>query len=141
MTKRGKFIAVEGIDGVGKSTSVHNLAKELNAEVLTPLSPKDSETFKFMLSRGFSQEDIHLFSLAAIKDTSDYVEELVSQGKNVIIDRYIYSSIAYYSACAEKSSETIFPQDIDALKLVKPDITFYLTIDDDEIWKDRLNGR
>lgn len=139
--QRGLFIAIEGIDGVGKSTALEGLSQKIDAVTLSPFSPEDAETFHFMFRNNASQEDIHAFSLAALKSTSDKAEELLSQGENVIIDRYICSSIAYYSAFTEKFSEELSPQDIDALELIKPDCTFFLYMDDHNKWQERLTTR
>ena len=87
MSKRGILIAVEGIDGAGKTTQVNMLYRALKRAGVPVgtgrLSPAEElETF--------------------IKDRTEHVEKLIAPhlaaGEVVILDRYFYSTIAYQGA-------------------------------------------
>jgi len=101
------IIAIEGIDGAGKTTIVKFLTKELKRrgyDVISFKEPTESEwgrkikssTFK---DRSFNPEDeLKLF----LKDREWNVEHNIlpalKAGKIVIMDRYYYSTIAYQGA-------------------------------------------
>ncbi|HEX9883979.1 MAG TPA: dTMP kinase [Desulfobaccales bacterium] len=105
---RGLLIALEGIDGSGKSTQAELLAATLQrlgrAVVLTrePTNGRTGQKLRRYLqgpSRHLSpQEELQLF----VADRREHVARLVGPaleaGKIVISDRYYYSSVAYQGA-------------------------------------------
>lgn len=100
---QGILLAVEGIDGAGKTTQVKLLAELLqNAgeTVVVSKEPTDGE-WGVKLRRSAANgrlpvdEELDLF----IRDRKQHVESLIlpslNSGKIVILDRYFYSTIAY----------------------------------------------
>ena len=100
------LIAIEGIDGSGKTTQVDLLAKSLreqNKPVVTSKEPTDGVYGRKLRESAFTgrmgpQQELELF----IKDRRDHVENLIEPnlklGMIVILDRYYFSTIAYQSA-------------------------------------------
>ena len=94
------FIAVEGIDGAGKTT----LAKEvlvplLNAEYVSVLdSGPISKLVRKQLMERPEISDIHqtFFMTAALLETYNLtIKPLLESGKNVVVDRWLPSVYAY----------------------------------------------
>lgn len=100
------LIAIEGIDGSGKTTQVNLLAKALTKLGLTAVvskEPTDGKFGKLLRESAFSgrrspEEELNLFIL----DRKEHVKGLISpnlqSGNIVILDRYYFSTIAYQSA-------------------------------------------
>lgn len=100
---RGLFIAIEGIDGVGKSTVAQRLAVTFNAEVLRPVSAEDRTKSDDLCRTTSDPRAIHAFSLDAISRQAEIVKSKLHDGTNVVMDRYIYSSLCYFRAfCLNK---------------------------------------
>ena len=104
MTKKGKFVVMEGLDGSGKTTQAllltHRLAKTYS--VLFTAEPSQGKIGNF-IRKSCLYEDKRLPTEAeALLFAADRIEHLISEikpamdeGKIVICDRYIYSSLAY----------------------------------------------
>lgn len=99
----GILLAVEGIDGAGKTTQVELLAESLRAAGLEVVTSKEPTGGKWgqkiresaMNGRLPLDEELEAF----IRDRQEHVASTISpsleQGKTVILDRYFYSTIAY----------------------------------------------
>lgn len=100
---KGKFIAIEGIDGSGKTTQVERL-KEILSKSRTNLfftkNPTDGEIGKFirqMLTGKIKFVPI-AYQYLFCADRATQQEEIVKhlkKGDTVITDRYFWSSVAY----------------------------------------------
>lgn len=104
---KGLFIIFEGTDGTGKSTQLQLLATELRKmgyEVEATREPTDGKYGKqiraLYTDRGSCsrEEELELF----IRDRKDHVDALIlpaiEQGKIVLCDRYVLSTVAYQGA-------------------------------------------
>jgi dTMP kinase len=105
---KGFLIALEGVDGSGKSTQAEMLANSLEKDghqvVLTrepTHGPAGQKLQRYLLgpSRHLSPgEELELF----IEDRRQHVDQIIKpaleRGKVVITDRYYYSSVAYQGA-------------------------------------------
>lgn len=97
------LIAVEGIDGAGKTTQVRMLREELERIGEHPVVSKEptngpwGKIIKDSAATGrlSVEEELSAF----LNDRTEHVTSLISpalvQGRIVILDRYFYSSIAY----------------------------------------------
>jgi dTMP kinase len=108
MARRGFLLALEGIDGCGKSTQAKLLAAALQARglnVVLTCEPTESsqgrEIRAYFQGNGrdlTAKEELNLF----MSDRREHVEEVITpaleEGKLVITDRYYYSSVAYQGA-------------------------------------------
>ena len=108
MTKRGVFICIEGIDASGKTTQAHRLVinlrqKGLDAVYTTEPSPGEIGKFirTYILQRK-RRVPIAVEALLFAVDRVDHLERRVKpalqEGKIVVSDRYVYSSLAYQGA-------------------------------------------
>ena len=125
MTGKNTFIAVEGIDGAGKTTVCHLLAEKLGArQYKTPSSP-------FANTRARIDDTVNLHSrfyyyLASVFHASAEIEDLLKHS-SVVCDRYILSTVCFHKAA--DSSLAYF--DDRNLPLLQPDVTFFLNADYD----------
>jgi len=100
----GFFIVFEGIDGSGKSTQARMLAERLQrAGIPAILTAEPSNGPTGLLIRSFTtrpdpDEEARLFT----RDRREHVELVIlpalREGRVVICDRYVYSSVAYQGA-------------------------------------------
>ncbi len=138
-TKRGAFIAFEGIDGSGKGTQIHMLKQYLEQEgypIFGTLEPNDSPTgsliHQIMIGRIKTTNDViaSLFvadRLDHIQNDTNGILKFVNQGVNVITDRYYFSSYAYQSV--DVPMEWIIQANSLAASLLRPDVTVFIDVD------------
>lgn len=106
MIPDGFFIAVEGIDGSGKSTLVNSVADILAERGLDVVRTREPTDGKWGLILRQSAEHGRLSAdeelEAFINDRKEHVENVInpalSDGKIVITDRYYFSTAAYQGA-------------------------------------------
>ncbi|MFT4177059.1 MAG: dTMP kinase [Luteolibacter sp.] len=103
---KGLFIVIEGIDGTGKSTQAKRLAEWLvtqSREVVVSREPTDGPWGKKLresaaTGRLSPHDELEYF----LNDRKQHVEELIQPsldaGKDVILDRYYFSTMAYQGA-------------------------------------------
>lgn len=107
-----KLIVIEGLDGAGKSTQIKNLkayftAKGLEHEFIH-FPRTDAPYFGELISRFLRGEfgqinEVDPYLVAMLyagdrKDVSDKIHSWLREGKYVLLDRYVYSNIAYQCA-------------------------------------------
>ena len=127
------LIAIEGIDGAGKTTNAHFLKEELEKrgfKVVVLKEPTNSEWGKKIResvnSRLSPEEELELFILDRKHDVEHNIIPALKEGKIVIMDRYYYSNVAYQGARGlnveeiKKINEEIAP---------KPDLVILLDVD------------
>jgi dTMP kinase len=104
--ERGILVAIEGIDGAGKTTQVSLLAEALRQageQVVTSKEPtggKWGQQIRASAEKG--RLPVRKELLAFIEDRHEHVAETIApalaRGEIVILDRYFYSTIAYQGA-------------------------------------------
>jgi len=105
---RGIFICVEGLDGSGKTTQAKGLVGNLRRrgfDAVYTTEPSPGKVGKlirrFILDRE-KRVPIALEALLFAADRIDHLENevkpLLKQGKIVVCDRYVYSTLAYQGA-------------------------------------------
>ncbi len=142
------FIVIEGLDGAGKSTQVSMIREELKKRGIESeylhFPRFDAPIFGDMISRflrgefgGASDVNPYLVGLLYAGDranASTMIEGWLSDGKSVIVDRYLYSNIAYQCAKIESSEERktlrdwIFDLEYNKYGIVKPDLSLFLDV-------------
>ena len=135
--RRGYLIAIEGSDRIGKTTLIESLKKNLEAKVYhfpTREGPIGELLDKYL--RGEAEiKNLHsshyLFS-ADRWEHEDKIKEILNQGKNVILDRYILSGYIY-TICQQEEAK-IWAKRAD-YGLIKPDVQIIITDDSDKLMK------
>jgi thymidylate kinase len=123
MGTRKLFVALEGLDGVGKSTLGKELAQRLNGTYFhTPAEPFQS--IRRALDGPASPQTRILFFLSSVSHASQQIEDLLIHTP-VVCDRYIASTIAYQVAMDKRLLEIT-----DTVSVLQPDFTFYLYADE-----------
>lgn len=142
----GLLIAVEGIDGAGKTTLVGSLFDffvEAGISVVRSKEPTDGQWGRYLRETVHGERWSWQDELVALKeDRREHVDTLIRPaldvGKTVIVDRYFYSSAAYQGAKGG-DPETIIGQ-MEAFAPT-PDVTFLLDVEP-EVGLNRIrNGR
>lgn len=112
-----KFIVIEGLDGSGKSTQIKNLKKYLEQHHIDyeylHFPRTDSRIYGDLIARFLrgelgNMESVNPYLIALIyagdrNDAKETINQWLQQGKLVIVDRYVYSNIAFQ--CAKLKSE------------------------------------
>lgn len=136
---RGKFITYEGCDGCGKSTQLKMLSDYLTQKGIEhiftrePGGGKISEAIREILLNGKNTEmtdecEALLYAAARVQHLHDRVEPALAQGKLVICDRYVDSSIAYQAYGRNLGRDFIEKINAYALENYLPDVTLFIDL-------------
>lgn len=118
MSASGKFISLEGGEGVGKSTQLAALAKALRArgiEVVVTREPGGSEgaeKIRELLLTGTEERwsaeaEALLFAAARADHVDKVIRPAIHAGKWVLSDRFVDSSLAYQGAAGGLGIEAV----------------------------------
>ena len=143
---RGKFITFEGCDGCGKSTQLKMLSEYLTensvAHVFTrePGGGKISEAIREILLNGKNTEmtdecEALLYAAARMQHLADRVEPALAQGKLVVCDRYVDSSLAYQAYARGLGVDFIGRINAKALEKYPPDVTVFIDLTPEDAFK------
>jgi dTMP kinase len=157
---RGKFVTLEGGEGVGKSTQVKALAEALKGrgiDVVVTREPGGSngaEAIRELLLAGDedrwgARAEALLFAAARADHVDKTIRPALEAGRWVISDRFIDSSLAYQGGAGALGIETVREINAFALNGWFPDRTLVLTLEDgaerararDTDGSDRIGGR
>ncbi len=137
--KKGLFITFEGIDGCGKTTQIELLNKylqEKNYKTVVTLEPGGCEIGKnlrqiLLFHKGFVSDVAEMFLYLA--DRAQHFEEIITkninEGKIVLCDRCIDSTVAYQGYGRNGDIEQINLLNHIATKGKKPYLTIVFDID------------
>jgi dTMP kinase len=137
--KKGFLISIEGIDGSGKSSLIHPVAKVLKEDGLDVVVTQ--EPGGTTLGRGLRQllheEKKHICDKAEFllfaSDRVQHFEEVVTpslkEGKIVISDRMGDSSLAYQGYGRGLDLEIVKKVNDWAMNKIEPDLVFYIKLD------------
>ena len=134
MSKKGAFICIEGLDGCGKTTQAKLLAKKLKKSHSAVYTAEPSrgkigtyirKSYLYGEKRLSSVLEALLFAADRIEHVETEVLPALNEGRLVISDRYVYSSLAYQGA-AGLSLEWIEKINEHALQ---PDFAVFIDVD------------
>jgi dTMP kinase len=160
VTVRGRFIALEGGEGVGKSTQLKRLAAELRArgldvvETREPGGSEGAERIRELLLTGAddrwsARAEALLFAAARTDHVDKVIRPAIEAGKWVLSDRFVDSSLAYQGGAGGLGIDAV--RGINAFGIAEwfPDRTLVLALAEggarararDNEGSDRIGGR
>ena len=147
--KKNLFIAIEGIDGSGKSTQAKNIAKRLEAEghkIYLTFEPTDMRIGKMIRSilGGKEKADEKVIAALFVADRLDHILhetngilKKLAEGYTVITDRYYFSSYAYHGA--HMDIDWVIQSNKMAANILKPTVNLFIDVSP-EIAMKRINA-
>ena len=144
---KGKLIAIEGIDGAGKTTQAKELVKRLNKAGFNASyskEPTEDVIGQFIREKILSgQYKLNPLSIQYLFNADramhmDKIEKLLEKGMVIVMDRCFWSSVAYAMNDMEKPQDwyyTAFSILSFYHQFIVPDTTFFLKISSDEAFK------
>jgi dTMP kinase len=160
VSARGRFITLEGGEGVGKSTQVKALAEALRRrgkKVLVTREPGGSEgaeAIRELLLSGAEERwsapaEALLFAAARADHVAKTIRPALERGEWVLSDRFVDSSLAYQGGAAGLGIEAVRSINAFGIEGEFPDRTLVLTLDEggerararDIDGSDRIGGR
>ena len=147
---RGRLITIEGLDGAGKTTLAEGLAAALRArgidvELLrepggVELSERIRELVKDPALHVDPRAEALLYAAARAQLVAEELEPLLAEGRWVLLDRFVDSSLAYQGAGRDLGVEEIRRLNRFATGGLTPDRTLLLRIDP-AVGRERIAGR
>lgn len=142
------LVVLEGLDGAGKSTQVKKLRTYLESLFgsleYVHFPRYDAPVYGDLISRFLrgdfgSNESVHpqLVALLFAEDrhgAAPQMRKTLAAGGHILLDRYVYSNIAYQCAKlndpveAEKLREWVFNTEYGDFELPKPDLNIFLDV-------------
>lgn len=103
MNKKGLIISFEGIEGVGKTTVIELITKRLNMNNIEYISSREPGGLplaegirEFIMNNELDAEkEALMFAAARCIHIKNKIEPALKEGKIVILDRYLMSSLCY----------------------------------------------
>jgi dTMP kinase len=137
MSRRGKFITFEGLDGTGKSTQMRKLAEVLRAaghKVVETREPGGTPTGenirKILLHSGTSGlsplAEMALMFASRAQHITEVIEPGVQSGSIVLCDRFTDSTEAYQGSGRKLGSEAVLELHRVLCGDLQPDLTILL---------------
>lgn len=135
---KGLFISMEGSDGSGKSTQLKKMEeylKEMGKEVLVTREPGGTpiaEKIRTLLLDPNNMAmtpwtEMFLYASARAQHLEERILPALAEGKIVICDRFVDSSIAY-QGYGRELGEVVKEVNQIATRGVMPDVTFFLDL-------------
>lgn len=148
--KKGIFISVEGGDGSGKSTQLANIKDYLEVRGVDALFIREpggtsiGEKIRDILLDSANAEmcamtEAMLYAASRAQIVSEVIKPALSEGKVVVCDRFVDSSIAY-QAYGRQMGDAIWDINKYAVDGAIPDYTFFLDINPN-IASSRIDSR
>jgi dTMP kinase len=134
MGRKGSFIVIEGLDGSGKTTQAKILVRKLKQScgAVFTAEPSQGKTGRFIRNRILYGEKRSPITVEALLFAADRIEHIhdevlpkLEEGRLVVCDRYIYSSLAYQGSSG---------LGLDWIQIVnqhalKPDLSLFIDVD------------
>src|SRR4030081_657392 len=140
MSRRGKFITFEGLDGTGKSTQLRKLAIALRAAGFTVVetrepggTPTGEKVRRVLLDSstdGLSAlAEMALMFASRAQHIAEVIQPALAQGSIVLCDRFTDSTEAYQGSGRKLGSESVLELHRILCGDLQPDLTILLDSD------------
>jgi dTMP kinase len=135
---RGRFVALEGVDGSGKTTHAAMLADALRAggrEVVAVREPGGTalgEGVRTLLLDGGDLApwtEALLFAAARAQLVQEVIRPALAAGRWVVADRFVHSSLAYQGAARGLGVDAVWAVNAPGVDGCLPDLVAVLDID------------
>jgi len=147
---RGIFISIEGPDGSGKSTQINNIKeffKKRGMEVIFTREPGGTligeRIREILLDKTHTEMDpmteAMLYAAARAQHVAQVIKPALNDGKVVVCDRFVDSSIAY-QGYGRQLGDSVGVINSYAVAGCMPDITFLMKLDP-RVGKNRIGNR
>lgn len=120
----GRFIVLEGLSAVGKSTVSPLLAERLGATLIPTLLPEFETVRKGVDRTRLVMPRLHFWMMTNYA-VSETVREFVRSGQDVVVESYFYRTLATHAALGAAH----LPE-INWDHALAPDMTILLTVDE-----------
>lgn len=136
MTKSGKFITFEGIDGAGKSTHISFVQKLIEAQGISVVSTREpggtelGETLRsILLNQKMHLETEAMLMFASRREhLAQVIEPALAAGQWLISDRFTDASFAYQGGGRHLSIEKLNALENWVHPHLQPDLTFLFDV-------------
>jgi len=136
----GRFIVAEGVEGAGKSSCLRQLAATLEAQgydvVLTqePGGTEEGRALRALLLGDYGriwsgQAELLLMTAARVQHVQRVIAPALAQGRLVLCDRFIGSTIAYQGGGRGLPVSSITALHRDFVGDIQPDLTLLFDVD------------
>ena len=137
--KKGIFISVEGSDGSGKSTQIENIKKffkDKGIDIVFTREPGGTQIGEILrnlvLDKNLKEMDdmteALVYAAARAQHVAQVIKPALNEGKIVICDRFVDSSIAYQGYGRGLGESVKIINDF-AIAGCMPDVTFLMKMD------------
>lgn len=134
---KGLFFSFEGIDGSGKSTVIKKIYESLKKDYSVEITREpggnvsSSEKIRDILLNNLLEPETEalLFAASRTEHTKKFIIPSLEQGKIVLSDRYIDSSLVYQGVGRDIGIKEIEKINDFGIKGFRPDYVFYFDID------------
>lgn len=145
------FIAIEGVDGSGKSTQSAMLAAKMrahNRQVHQTFEPTNYLIGKVLRSVLRKEVEVDQRAIAALflADRLDHITKqgdgllnLLHNGNDIVCDRYYFSSYAYHSVFVDM--DWVISCNAMCAEALRPDLTIFIDVPVDECMRRISAGR
>jgi dTMP kinase len=136
--RKNLFIALEGIDGSGKSTQTKLLTEKLAAQghkVYSTFEPTDNQIGKMIrdILKGKAKADYRVIAGLFVADRLDHllneeygIVKKLEEGFTVITDRYCFSSYAYQGT--HMNMDWVIQANAMSAEILRPDINIFIDV-------------
>jgi dTMP kinase len=137
-TRKNLFIALEGIDGSGKSTQTKLLTEQLSNrghKVYSTFEPTNNQIGKMLrdILKGNAKADHRIIAGLFVADRLDHllneeygIVKKLEEGYTVITDRYLFSSYAYQGA--HMNIDWVIQANAMAAEILRPDVNIFIDV-------------
>lgn len=140
------FVSFEGCEGVGKSTQLRLLKEYLEKTnqdavyVREPGSTEISEQIRRVIldpanTKMSAMTEAMLYAASRAQLVSEVIKPALEEGKLVICDRYVDSSIAYQGYGREMGADVIKSLNAPAIDGCLPDLTIFIDLSPENSWR------